>query len=107
VHTITAYSNDINYDHVFKGQLESILQKDDLLICISGSGNSKNVINAAEYANSIGANTLAIVGFDGGHLINKCKHSVHVPSFDMQICEDMHLMIGHMVMKNLCGSNIE
>ena len=103
---ITAYSNDINYDYVFKGQLECILQKDDLLICISGSGNSKNVINAAEYANSIGATTLAIVGFDGGHLINKCKHSVHVPSFDMQICEDVHLIIGHMITKELADFKI-
>jgi D-sedoheptulose 7-phosphate isomerase len=103
---ITAYSNDIGYDHIFKGQLECILQEDDLLICISGSGNSKNVLNAAEYANSKGATTLAIVGYDGGELINKCKHSVHVPSFDMQICEDVHLIIGHMITKELADFKI-
>jgi len=103
---VTAYANDIGYDHVFKGQLECILNKEDLLICISGSGNSKNVLNAAEYANTKGATTLGIVGFDGGKLINICKYNVHVQSFDMQLCEDVHLMIGHMITKDLADFQI-
>ena len=102
---ITAYANDVNYESIFKGQLSSLLEKNDLLICISGSGNSKNVIEAANFANKIGADVLSLLGFDGGALLNISKYKVHVPSFDMQICEDIHLMIGHMIMKKL--SNID
>jgi len=104
---ITAYGNDISYDEAFSGQLRAILDEGDLLVAISGSGNSRNVINAVEYANSIGADTLAIVGYDGGHLKPISKYSVWVKSMDMQLCEDFHLMFGHMVMKTLCGSIIE
>jgi len=104
---ITAYANDISYDEVFSGQLRAILDEGDLLVAISGSGNSTNVLKAVEYANSIGADTLAIVGYDGGNLKSISKYSVWVPSFDMQMCEDVHLMFGHMVMKALCGSAIQ
>jgi D-sedoheptulose 7-phosphate isomerase len=104
---ITAYGNDISYDEVFSGQLRAILDDGDLLIAISGSGNSVNVIKAVEYANSIGADTLAIVGYDGGMLKPISKNSVWVASMDMQLCEDIHLMFGHMVMKTLCGSAIK
>lgn len=103
---ITAYGNDISYDEVFSGQLRAILDEGDLLVAISGSGNSMNVVKAVEYANSIGADTLAIVGYDGGKLKPISKRSVWVPSMDMQLCEDVHLMFGHMVMKTLCGSSI-
>jgi D-sedoheptulose 7-phosphate isomerase len=64
------------------------------------------VRKAVEYANAVGAHTLAVVGYDGGALKRIAKHSVWVPSFDMQLCEDVHLMFGHMVMKALCGSDI-
>jgi D-sedoheptulose 7-phosphate isomerase len=104
---ITAYSNDISYDEIFCGQLKSLMDEGDLVIGISGSGNSKNVINAIEYANKNGGDTLAVVGYDGGALKNIAKNNVLVPSFDMQLCEDLHLMFGHMVMKTLCGSKIE
>lgn len=103
---ITAYANDTNYDNIFKGQLQSVLDQGDLLIAISGSGNSKNVINAVDYANEINANTIGIVGFDGGELIKKAKFSIHVPSYDMQICEDIHLTICHLIMKKLCSAEI-
>lgn len=103
---ITAFGNDLSYDEVFAGQLRSILDEGDLLVAISGSGNSLNVLKAAEYANANGADTLGVVGYDGGKLKPLCKHNVHVPSFDMQLCEDVHLMFGHMVMKTLCGSSI-
>ena len=103
---ITAYANDTNYENVFKGQLESIMDSGDFLISISGSGNSKNVINAVNYAKSIGGHTISIVGFDGGELKKISDKCVHVPSFDMQICEDVHLMICHMVMKKLCNTEI-
>ncbi len=104
---VTAFANDVGYDEIFAGQLEAILDKDDLVVAISGSGNSPNVVKAVEYANQAGADTLAVVGYDGGTLKRIAKHSVWVPSFDMQLCEDVHLMFGHMVMKTLCGSQIE
>jgi D-sedoheptulose 7-phosphate isomerase len=104
---VTAFANDISYDEIFSGQLKSLMDKDDLLVAISGSGNSSNVIKAVEYANSIGAQTLAIVGYDGGNLKKVAKNSVWVNSFDMQLCEDIHLMFGHMVMKKLCNLDIQ
>lgn len=103
---ITAYGNDLSFDEIFAGQLKSILDEGDLVIAVSGSGNSPNVLKAVEYANANGADTLAIVGYDGGKLKPIAKQSVHVPSFDMQLCEDVHLMFGHMVMKTLCGNEI-
>jgi D-sedoheptulose 7-phosphate isomerase len=104
---VTAFANDMSYDDVFAGQLKAILDAGDLVIAVSGSGNSRNVVKAVEYANQAGAETLAIVGYDGGTLKKIAQHSVWVPSFDMQLCEDVHLMFGHMVMKSLCGSPIE
>ena len=103
---ITAYGNDLSYDDIFSGQAKAILDEGDLLVAISGSGNSTNVIKAVEYANSIGAVTLAIVGYDGGKLMPLAQHSVWVPSMDMQLCEDVHFMFGHLVMKSLCTSSI-
>ena len=104
---VTAFANDVSYDEVFAGQLKAILDAGDLVIAVSGSGNSRNVVKAVEYANQAGAETLAVVGYDGGTLKRIAKHHVWVPSFDMQLCEDVHLMFGHMVMKALCGSPIE
>jgi D-sedoheptulose 7-phosphate isomerase len=78
----------------------------DLLIVVSGSGNSLNVLKAADEARATGCQVLGVVGYDGGKLMPKCDHSVWVKSFDMQLCEDVHLMFGHMVMKTLCASKI-
>lgn len=104
---ITAYGNDLSYDDVFSGQLAALADEGDLLIAISGSGNSPNIVKAVEYANNNGIDTLAVIGYDGGKVKALAKHHVHVPSFDMQLCEDVHLMFGHMVMKTLCGSSIK
>jgi D-sedoheptulose 7-phosphate isomerase len=104
---VTAFANDVSYEEVFAGQLRATLDSGDLVIAVSGSGNSRNVVKAIEYANSAGADTLAVVGYDGGTLKKIAKHSVWVPSFDMQLCEDVHLMFGHMVMKALCGAQIK
>jgi D-sedoheptulose 7-phosphate isomerase len=100
---ITAIANDINYEEIFSTQLHSILEKGDLLILISGSGNSKNLLRAAEYANKNGARTLGIIGYGGGMLKDLCEESIILPSYDMQICEDFHLMFGHLVMRTLGG----
>ena len=104
---ITAFGNDLSYDEIFAGQLKSILDEGDLVIAISGSGNSPNVLKAVEYANANGADTLAVVGYDGGKLLPLAKQHILVPSFDMQMCEDIHLMFGHMVMKTLCNNDIK
>lgn len=103
---ITAYANDTNFDNIYAGQLRANLQQRDLLIVVSGSGNSKNIINALIYANEVGADTLAVVGYDGGVAMKLAKYTFLVPSFDMQLCEDFHLMFGHLVMKKLCRYNI-
>ncbi len=103
---VTAYGNDLSFDEIFSGQCKARLDEGDLLIAISGSGNSMNVVRAIETANKMGASTLAILGYDGGEVIKVADHSFLVPSFDMQVCEDIHLMFGHMVMKTLCGNNI-
>lgn len=103
---ITAYANDLSYDEVFSGQLATIADPGDLLIVVSGSGNSPNILNALEYANHNEINTLAILGYDGGRAIHLSAKTFLVPSFDMQLCEDIHLKFCHMVMKELCSDSI-
>lgn len=103
---VTAFANDVAFEEIFAGQLRAILEPDDLVIAISGSGNSPNVVKAVEFANDAGATTLAVVGYDGGQLKRLARHAVWVPSFDMQLCEDVHLIWGHMVMKALCGAPV-
>lgn len=95
--TITAIANDYSYDDVFSKQLHGLINKNDLLIAISGSGNSKNILNAVSYANNINTKVIAITGFDGGELKNMAKISINVPVNNMQISEDIHLLISHLL----------
>ncbi len=95
--TVTAIANDISYEEVFRFQLKGRLKKDDLVIGISGSGNSKNVINAIKYANEIGTNTIGISGYQGGELKKLTKYHMHCPIEDMQIAEDIHITFAHMM----------
>lgn len=99
---IMAYGNDISFDDVFIEQLKNILNPGDLVIAISGSGNSENVIRAVNYANENGAISLGLCGFDGGRLKKISQHSIWVNINDMQISEDVHSIIGHIVMQRLC-----
>ena len=101
--TMMAYSNDVSYESVFVEQLKNFMQEGDLVIGISGSGNSMNVINAIEYANENKGVTLGICGYSGGKLKQIAKHSIWVNINDMQIVEDLHLTFGHIVMQSLCG----
>lgn len=103
---MTAYSNDLSFEKIFSGQLFTLMNNGDILLCISGSGNSKNLIEAIKVAKKKKCKTISFVGFDGGKLKNISDYVVHVPSFDMQICEDIHLMLGHMVMKSLINDKI-
>ena len=102
--SLTAIANDIAYSDVFSEQLKAVLGLKDLVIAVSGSGNSPNVINAIKYANEVGSQTLVIVGYEGGELKRISKHCIWIPSFDMQLCEDVQLMFGHIVVKNLSGN---
>ena len=103
---ITAYGNDLSYAEVFAGQVNALMDEGDLLVAVSGSGSSQNILKAIEAAHKVGGKVLGVVGYDGGAMMSVCDHCVLVPSFDMQLCEDVHLMFGHMVMKTLCGSDI-
>jgi len=104
--TMMAYANDISYDEIFVGPLTNFLRKDDLVIGISGSGNSRNVVKALEYANESGAYTIGLTGYSGGKVKQICKHNVHVPVDDMQIAEDLHLVLDHCMMSILSKKNI-
>lgn len=97
--TILAYGNDISFEDVFVEQLKNFLNKNDLVIAISGSGNSKNLVKAIEYANENGGITLSLTGYDGGILKKISKHSVNTNINDMQISQDIHLSLVHIAMQ--------
>ncbi|MGO9021959.1 MAG: SIS domain-containing protein [Syntrophobacteraceae bacterium] len=101
--TMAAYANDISYDDIFVEQLRNFLLPGDIVIGISGSGNSENVIRAIEYANGHEAVSVGLCGYDGGQLKVKARHSVHVNVEDMQKVEDVHLILGHLAMQILAG----
>ena len=95
--TITAYSNDVAYDCVFAEQLKNFAAPGDLVMAISGSGNSPNVVRALEYANSIGCRTIALTGRDGGKLGPLAQLSIRVPVEHMGRIEDAHMIVCHMI----------
>ncbi len=97
--TLMAYANDVGYEDVFVEQLKNFLHKGDVVIGLSGSGNSKNVLKAIEYANSIGAITVGLTGYNGGMLKKIAAHSVNANIDDMQVSEDIHMILGHMLMQ--------
>ena len=107
VPTMLAYANDIKYDVIFVEQLKNFLTTKDVVIGISGSGNSKNIINAIEYANEIGATTIGLTGFNGGILKQIAKYSVNTQLNDMQITEDIHLSLCHIACTLLDDNKIE
>lgn len=98
-----AIANDIGYDEVFVTPLKNKMKCGDVVIGISGSGNSENVCKAIEYANSEGAVSVALVGYDGGRLKKMAKHCIHVEIDNMQIVEDVHLVMDHLMMYILSG----
>lgn len=99
---LTAYANDVCYQDIFIEQLKNILEPGDLVIGISGSGNSENVLRAITYANEIGNMTVGLCGYNGGKLKQLAQHIVWVSINDMQITEDLHFTFGHLVMQALC-----
>lgn len=95
----TAIANDIGYDDIFFMQLVGLLKKDDVLISISCSGNSPNIIKASEYAKTIGATLIGVSGFDGGKLKAMSDISFHVPTENSEygLVEDMHMILDHII----------
>jgi D-sedoheptulose 7-phosphate isomerase len=95
--TLTAYSNDAGYETVFVEQLKNFAGSGDLVMCISGSGNSPNVLRAMEYANSAGCKTIALTGRDGGKLGPMAQLNIQVPVPHMGRIEDAHMIVCHMI----------
>jgi D-sedoheptulose 7-phosphate isomerase len=95
--TITAYSNDVSYECVFVEQLKNFAEPGDVLLAISSSGNSPNVLRAVEYANSIGCRTVALSGRDGGQLGPLAQLNIQVDHPHTGRIEDLHLVVLHMI----------
>ena len=98
VATVMAVANDIGFDEVFRFQLIGHMRPGDVVLAISGSGNSRNVINAVEYAKEQGAKVIGLTGFGGGKLKELSDVSLHVPVNSMQITEDIHMVFDHLMM---------
>ncbi len=98
---ILAWANDEGYDRVFVEQLKNLASPGDLLVAISGSGNSPNVLRAVEWANARGLHTFGLTGFSGGKLRQIAQHGLHVPIDDMGIVESIHLTVFHWVLDQL------
>lgn len=96
---LTCIGNDYSFDEVFARQVAGLGRSGDLLIGISTSGNSRNVVRAVEEAHKIGIRTLGLLGRDGGQLRHLCKHSIVVPSQITARIQESHILIGH----TLCG----
>ncbi len=96
--TMMAVSNDESYAEVFRFPLSVKMKAGDVVIGISGTGNSANVVNAMEYAKEHGGTTIAIVGYNGGRIKETADYNIHVEINDMQIVEDLHMVLDHMMM---------
>jgi D-sedoheptulose 7-phosphate isomerase len=102
---MTALGNDIGYDVIFAEQLIPLVNPGDVLIAISGSGNSRSVLNAVQAARDAGALTIGFCGYDGGRLRDMVDISVHVPCDIMAMVEDIHLMLEHAICERLLALN--
>jgi len=95
----SAYANDEGYENVFAAQLANLVEAEDVVIAISASGNSANVVKAIEEAKSYNAVTIGFTGFTGGKLASLVDIQVHVDSHVIEHVEDIHLMLEHMIVK--------
>ena len=99
--SVLSLANDVDYSQVFVEQLKNFLSDGDIVMAISGSGNSANVINAVEYAKSKGNTVIGLTGYSGGKLKPLSDISLHIPVDDMQIVEDLHMVFDHLMMSIL------
>ena len=97
VSALTAYANDVGYDEVFSQQLRNLIQEHDILIVITGSGNSPNVLKAVEYARERNAITIGLLGYDGGRVKNMLDYPVIVRSNNYGVIESVHPAIHHLM----------
>lgn len=97
--SLTAIGNDYGYETIFTGQLENLFKKSDVLVAISASGNSANIIKAVEYVKRMGGISVGLIGFDGGMLKKLCDHSILIETGKGEYgpVEDVHLAIDHMI----------
>lgn len=100
---IMCLANDTGYENVFSGQLRVLASEGDILIALSGSGNSPNILCALEEAKSLGMESWAILGYDGGKALQIAQNSIHFPVKDMQIAEDLQMVVCHEVTKMLAS----
>ena len=103
---ITCLANDTGYDNIYAEQLKVKARAGDVLIVLSGSGNSPNIVKALEIGNSIGMTTFAVLGFSGGQCKRLAQHAIHFEIDDMQIAEDLQLIVGHMCMQWLSQQSL-
>jgi D-sedoheptulose 7-phosphate isomerase len=98
---IMAIANDISYDDIFVEQIKNFLKPGDLVLGISGSGNSKNVVKALEYARSKDIQTIAFCGYKGGHISQLADIVIHAQVMDMEVAEDIHMVAFHTIKKEV------
>jgi len=96
---MTCLANDVGYDYIYSEQLAVLAASGDLLVVLSGSGNSPNILRVLEQAKTMGVKSCAILGYSGGECKSLADLSIHFPIDDMQVAEDMQLVVGHMLMK--------
>jgi D-sedoheptulose 7-phosphate isomerase len=103
VSLISAIGNDYGYDKIFTIQLVELFSAGDVLVAISASGNSSNVINAVEFAKNAGGKTIGLIGFDGGKMKDLCDHIIHVKTDigEYGPVEDVHMIMDHLITSNL------
>lgn len=101
---LTCLGNDIGFENIFSYQLGVHASKDDILIALSGSGNSPNIVSAIKTGNQIGLRTFAILAFDGGKCKDIAKYPLHFKINDMQIAEDIQMIVGHLCMQWLSSN---
>jgi D-sedoheptulose 7-phosphate isomerase len=93
--SLTAWANDFGYDQIFAGQIAALVEPGDVVIGISVSGKSPNIVAGLLAATDAGARTIGLLGFDGGHALNLVDVAVHIPYDDYGLVEDTHMAIGH------------
>jgi Phosphoheptose isomerase len=96
---LTCLANDIDYAEIFAAQLSVYARAGDLLLTLSGSGNSPNILRALETGTALGMETFAVLGYSGGKAKGLADVAIHFPIDDMQIAEDLQLVVGHMIMQ--------
>lgn len=103
---LTCLGNDIGYDNIFSRQIEVKGEPGDMLLVLSGSGNSPNILNALKSAQDKRMKSYAILGYDGGNAKSLADIPIHFAVDDMQVAEDLQMVVGHMLMRQLCDLEV-